>query len=65
MAIFLLKTNKILAKFMMVRSIITVKQAIKVLEAWNWIEIRQVEELGTVNVYVYVIKDRAVWTQSC
>jgi len=56
---------KILAKFMMIRFIITVKQAIKVLEAWNWIEIRQVEELGTVNVYVYVIKDRAVWTQSC
>lgn len=54
-------SHKILAKLMMVKSVTTVKQAIKVLEAGNWIEVRQVGERGTVNAYV--LNDRVAWTQ--
>ena len=38
-------SHKVLAQLMMVKSITTVKQAIKILESGNWIELRQVGEL--------------------
>lgn len=46
---------------LMNRSTDTVKRALKLLEARNWIEIRQVGERGTVNAYV--LNCRVAWSK--
>ena len=53
-------SHKNLRKLMGVRSVTTVKTALKTLEADNWIEVRQIGQSGTVNAYV--INDRVAWT---
>jgi hypothetical protein len=49
-----------LAKLMGVH-INTIKRALEVLRAENWLEIRQIGASGSVNAYV--LNDRAVWSQ--
>ena len=44
-----------------VRSVTTVKTALKTLEENRWIEVRQIGQNGTVNAYV--INDRVAWTK--
>ena len=39
----------------------TVANAIKILEAGNWVETRRIGDRGTVNAYV--LNDRVAWTQ--
>lgn len=53
-------SHKILAK-LMGSSPATVKRALKVLEAGNWIEILQIGASGTVNAYV--LNSRVAWTE--
>jgi len=38
----------------------TVRTAVKILQAGNWLEVRQIGDRGTVNAYV--LNDRIVWT---
>jgi hypothetical protein len=38
----------------------TIRTAVKVLQAANWLEVRQIGDRGTVNAYV--LNDRIVWT---
>ncbi|GBQ40831.1 replication/maintenance protein RepL [Komagataeibacter europaeus] len=38
----------------------TVRTAVKVLQAGNWLEVRQIGDRGTVNAYV--LNDRVIWT---
>jgi hypothetical protein len=45
---------------LMSRSVDTVKRALAVLKAGNWLEVRQIGDRGTVNAYV--LNDRIVWT---
>lgn len=54
-------SHKILQKLMGVRSVTTVKSALKTLEKDRWIEVRQIGANGTVNAYV--INDRVAWTK--
>lgn len=54
-------SHKVLAQLMLVKSITTVKQAIKILEGENWIEIRRVGDRGTVNAYV--LNNHVAWTK--
>lgn len=54
-------SHKILQKLMDVRSVTTVKTALKTLEENRWIEVRQIGQNGTVNAYV--INDRVAWTK--
>lgn len=53
-------SHKVLAK-LMGSSPSTVKRALKILEAGNWIEIAQIGANGTVNAYV--LNSRVVWTE--
>jgi hypothetical protein len=52
-------SHKVLQQLMAVRSVTTVKTALKVLEEDRWIEVRQIGQNGTVNAYV--INDRVAW----
>lgn len=54
-------SHKILQKLMGVRSVTTVKTALKTLEKDRWIEVRQIGANGTVNAYV--INDRVAWAK--
>ena len=54
-------SQKILQKLMGVRSVTTVKTALKTLEEDRWIEARQIGQNGTVNAYI--INDRVAWTK--
>lgn len=54
-------SHKVLQELMDVRSVTTVKSALKVLEDDRWIEIRQIGQNGTVNAYV--INDRVAWAK--
>lgn len=54
-------SHKVLQTLMGVRSVTTVKTAIKVLEEDRWIEVRQIGQNGTVNAYV--INDRVAWAK--
>lgn len=47
---------------LMNRSTDTVKRALNVLKAGNWVEVRQIGDRGTVNAYV--LNDRVVWSGS-
>lgn len=52
-------SQKVLAN-LMGRHINTVKNALRVLKDKNWIEIRQIGDRGTVNVYI--VNDRIAWS---
>jgi len=52
-------SQKALAKLMGVTDR-TIRTAVKVLQAGNWLEVRQIGDRGTVNAYV--LNDRIVWT---
>lgn len=54
-------SHKILQRLMGVRSVTTVKSALKTLEKDRWIEVRQIGANGTVNAYV--INDRVAWAK--
>lgn len=54
-------SHKLLQKAMGVRSVTTVKTALKVLEEGRWVEARQIGQNGTVNAYV--INDRIAWSK--
>jgi hypothetical protein len=54
-------SHKVLQHLMSVRSVTTVKTALKVLEDDRWIEVRQIGQNGTVNAYV--INDRVAWAK--
>lgn len=55
-------SHKVLQKLMGVRSVTTVKTALKTLEQDRWIEVRQIGQNGTVNAYV--INDRVAWSKA-
>jgi len=38
----------------------TIRTAVKVLQAANWLEVRQIGDRGTINAYI--LNDRVVWT---
>jgi hypothetical protein len=54
-------SHKVLQKLMGVRSVTTVKTALKTLEEDRWIEVRQIGQNGTVNAYI--INDRIAWAK--
>jgi hypothetical protein len=53
-------SHKVLQQLMGVKSLTTVKTALKTLSDDRWIEIRQIGDRGTVNAYV--LNDRVVWS---
>ena len=53
-------SHKVLAK-LMGSSPATVKRALKILEAGNWVEVVQIGASGTVNAYV--LNSRVAWTE--
>ena len=55
-------SQKTLQKLMKVRSVTTVKSALKTLQEDRWIEVRQIGQNGTVNAYV--INDRIAWSKA-
>ena len=54
-------SHEILQILIDVRSVTTVKTALKTLKENRWIEVRQIGQNGTVNVYV--INDLVTWTK--
>ena len=53
-------SQKVMAKIMGTSSS-TVKRALKILEAGNWIEVAQIGANGTVNAYI--LNSRVAWTE--
>lgn len=54
-------SHKVLSQ-LMGASVSTIKRALQILEAGNWIEIHQIGQNGTVNAYV--LNHRVAWTEA-